>query len=104
MHLRNIRILKPFLTRDALITVTHSFITARIDYCNSLLLGVPDYSILRLQRIQNAAARIITGCSKYEHITPVLRSLHWLPVKQRVIYKVLLMTYKVIAGVAPTYV
>jgi len=102
-HLKNIRSLKPYLTHKALLTVTHAFITSRIDYCNSLLYGVSDYNINRLQRIQNCAARIITNTKKYDHITPVLRNLHWLPVRYRIQYKILLITYKAITGKAPDY-
>ena len=103
-HLKNIRCLKPFLRRDALITVTHAFITSRIDYCNSLLLGISQYNIDRLQRIQNCAARIISNTRKYDHITPVLQKLHWLPVKQRIHFKILLITYKAIIKEAPEYI
>ncbi|KAK2152980.1 hypothetical protein LSH36_312g02000, partial [Paralvinella palmiformis] len=64
-HIRNIRSLKSILTHDALISVVHAFITSRLDYCNSLLLGL-------LQRIQNIAARIVTGCRKYDLAGPIL--------------------------------
>ena len=106
-HLKNIRSLKPYLSREALLTVTHSFITARIGYCNGLLYGITEpqsivcneykswsdhpASINRLQRIQNCAARLITNTKKYGHITPVLYTLHWLPIRQRVQYKILLL-------------
>ena len=103
-HLRNIRTLKPYLTPAAIITVTHAFITSRIDYCNSLLYGVSEQSIQKLQRIQNSAARVITNTPKYNHITPVLRHLRWLPVKQRVVFKILLITYKALHGLAPEYI
>ena len=83
--------------------MAHAFDTSRIDYCNSLLYGVSDYNISRLQRIQNCAARIITNTKKYDHITPVLRKLHWLPVRYRIQYKILLITYKAITGMAPDY-
>ena len=103
-HLKNIRSLKPYLSREALLTVTHSFITARIDYCNGLLYGITEHNINRLQRIQNCAARLITNTKKYDHITPVLYTLHWLPIRQRVQYKILLLTYKAIKGLAPAYI
>ena len=74
MHLLNIRYLKPYLPADALATVAHAFITSRIDYCNSLLVGIPDVS--QLQRIQNCTARLITNTRKYDHIQPVLKRLH----------------------------
>ena len=75
---------KVFLTQEALVTVVHAFVTSRIDYCNSLLYGISDYNINRLQRIQNSAALIVTNTRKYHHITPILQKLHWLPVRQRI--------------------
>ena len=79
-------------------------ITCRIDYCNSLLCGLPDNSLNKLQRVQNAAARLITGTAKFSHITPVLRTLHWLPIKQRVQFKMLILVFKAISGLAPIYI
>ena len=102
-HLRNIRSLKPYLTHKALLTVTHAFITSRINYCNSLLYCVSDYNIRRLQKIQNCAARIITNTKRYDNITQVLRKLHWSPVRYRIQYKILLIIYKAITGMTPDY-
>jgi len=86
--------LKTFLTQEALVTVAHAFVTFRIDYCNSLLYGISDYNINHLQRIQNSVARIVTNTRKYYHITPILQKLHWLPVRQRNHFKILLIIYK----------
>ena len=72
-HLKNIYCLKAFLTKEALVTVFHAFVKSTIDYCNSLLFGISDYNINRLQRIQNSAARIVTNTRKYDHITPILQ-------------------------------
>ena len=71
LQLQHIRKMKPLLNQDALCTVVHAFISSRLDYCNSLLVEVPEVHIQRLQRIQNIAARIITGSKKQDHITPV---------------------------------
>jgi len=100
-HLKNIRSLKPFLSQEALVAVVHAFVTSRIDYCNSLLYGISKYNINRLQRIQNSVARIVASVSKY--VTPIFRKLHWLPVEQRIQFKMLLTTYKAINGEAPAY-
>ena len=73
----------------------------RIDYC--LLFGLPSVHLLKLQRLQNAAARLISNVPRYSHITPVLSSLHWLPVKFRTDFKILPLTFKAIYGHAPGY-
>ncbi len=61
--------------------LVHAFMTSRLDYCNALLGGCPASSINKLQIVQNAAARVLTRSRKYHHITPILQSLHWLPIK-----------------------
>ena len=102
-QLHSIKKIKSLLTPEAMRIVVHSFITSRIDYCNSLLIGLPHQQIQRLQRIQNIAARIISGADKYDHITPVLQALHWLPVQERIQFKILLLTYRALNGLAPGY-
>ena len=99
-----IRRIRKYLTTDISKTLVHAMITSRIDYCNSLLCGLPDNSLNKLQRVQNAAARLITGTAKFSHITPVLRTLHWLPIKQRVQFKMLILVFKAINGLAPNYI
>ena len=74
-----------------------------LDYGNSLLDGHPKYLIKRLQCVQNAAARLVSGCRKYDHISPALRQLHWLPVDKRISFKVLLMVLKCLHNLAPLY-
>jgi hypothetical protein len=102
-HIRNIGKIRHLLCQDTAAQLVHSVITSRLDYCNSLLYGLPNTLISRLQRMQNIAARIVSRTSKSAHITPVLKILHWLPVKERIKFKVLLLTHKIIHGNAPDY-
>ncbi len=80
----------------------HTF-TSRLDYCNALLGGCSARLINKLQMVQNAAARVLTRTRNYEHISPVLSTLHWLPTKHRIDFKILLITYKALNGLAPQY-
>ena len=75
-----------------------------MDYCNSLLHGAKQCHISRLQRLQNNAARIVSRRRKFDHISPVLKDLHWLPVEKRIQFKILLFTYKSLNGHAPEYI
>uniref|UniRef100_A0A674PEA0 Reverse transcriptase domain-containing protein n=1 Tax=Takifugu rubripes TaxID=31033 RepID=A0A674PEA0_TAKRU len=102
-HLRNITKIRKLLTGHDAEKLIHAFVTSRLDYCNSLLSGCPNNCLRSPQLIQNAAARVLTGIDKRDHITPVMASLHWLPVKFRIIFKTLLLTYKVLRGLAPSY-
>ena len=92
-HLKNIHLLKAFLTQESLVTVVHAFVTSRIDYCNSLSYGISDYNINRIQRIQNMAARIVTNTRKYHHITTILQNPHCQPASERIHFKIVLITY-----------
>ncbi len=80
----------------------HAFMTSRLDYW-SLLGGCSARLINKLQRVQNAAVRVLTRTRKYDHISPVLSTLHWLPIKHCIDFKILLITYKALNGLAPQY-
>ena len=83
--------------------IIHAFVTSNLDSCNAILYGLPKVLLNRLQLVQNRAVRIVTFTKKYEHITPSLTDLHWLPVEYRIIYKTLLLVYKAINGLSPSY-
>ena len=86
--------------------LVQAFISTRLDYCNSLLYMISDELYRRLQAVQNASARLITNTRRCEHITPVLQQLHWLPVSQRVQFKIAVLVYEacVPGGRLPTCV
>ena len=91
------------MSYDTAKTLVHAFVTSWIDSCNALLFGLPNFLIQRLQYVLNSAARVIARSRKFDHITPLLIELHWLPVEQRIIFKILLFTFKVVNGLAPSY-
>ena len=102
-HLHEISKIRKFLTIDQAKTVIHAYVTCRLDQNNSLLVGLPKKKLAKLQMIQNAAARLIFGLKKRDHVTPTLKQLHWLPVNQRIIFKTLLLVYKSLHGQGPEY-
>ena len=88
---------------DAAKQLVHAFVTSRLDNGNSLLYGLPSSMAHKLQMVQHAGARVITRTRKFYSITPVLKELHWLPVHKRIIFKLLVLTYRSIRGTAPQY-
>jgi len=102
-HLHNIGRIKKYLSYDARKSIVQAVIMSRIVYCNSLLVGVPAVQLSKLQRLQNAAARLVSNVAMYDHITPILVKLHWLPVRFRVIFKIAMLGHKCIHGNAPGY-
>ena len=103
-HIRNIGRVRRKISENSAKTLVHSLVTSRLDYCNSLLSGISEQSLSKLQLVQNNAARLVTLTKKRAHITPVLRRLHWLPVRSRVDFKVLLLVYKALHHKAPGYI
>ena len=103
-QLRQIGHIRQYLSNNTTQTLINSLVTSRLDYCNSLLHGVHKTTLNRLQMVQNTAARIIKRTSRFEHITPVLKELHWLPIESRVDFKILTHTYKALNGNSPSYI
>ena len=104
-HLRNIGAIRGSLPDFAAAQLVHALVTSRLDYCNSLLIGLPTCKIKRLQHVQNVAARIVARHPKAQsiHITPILHELHWLPVEKRILFKVLLLVFRCVNSLAPAY-
>ena len=101
--IRSIGRIRKYLTKENLKLLVNALVISRLDYCNSILYGLPKQELDKLQRIQNTAARLITGTKHNEHIKPALRELHWLPIESRIIFKLLLITFKIIHGLCPAY-
>jgi len=102
-HLYSIGKIRKYLSTKSTEALIHALITSKLDHLNSLLYGLPEYLIKRLQTVQNSAARLLTRNNKREHITPILKELHWLPVSQRIVYKICLTTFKVMHQKSPQY-
>ena len=103
MQLRNLRAIRKYLTQKSTELLVHKFVHCHIDFCNGLFTDIPAYQINKLQRVQNQAARLIMNAS-YDHPSAeLLKALHWLPVKARVMFKVLVIVFRVIKGTAPVY-
>ena len=102
-HLRAISRIREYLTDDVAKKCVVSLVLSRLDYCNSFLVGSPSSDLNKMQLVQNYAAKLIYKMRKYDHVTPLLKSLHWLPIKKRIDFKILLTVYKCLNGLAPIY-
>ena len=102
-ELRRINSTRHYLSVQATKTLVSAFVFSRLDYCNSLLSGCPQYLLNRLQKVQNNAARLILKASKTDHITPHLRTLHWLPVDARIKHKLCSLCFGAITSTGPVY-
>ena len=102
-ELRRIGHMSMFLNECSLKTLVSSFLFSRIDYCNALLANLPNTTLHKLQRFQNHAARLVLKKKKRDHITPMLRTLHWLPVSARMSYKIATLCHKCLNNKAPSY-
>ena len=102
-HLHNISLARRFLTKDVAAKAIQAFVISRLDSNNALLHGLPSCELKKIQRVQNAAARLLVGAKRSCHITPILKDLHWLSVVCRIKYKILLFTFKCMKKLAPDY-
>ena len=96
--------IRHFHSTEATKILIHASVTSHLDYCNSLLSGLPKYQLDRLQKVLNAAARVVCLVPKFNHISPHLKDLHWLPVEFRIEFKILLLVFKALNGIAPRYI
>ena len=91
------------LSEDVSKKLLCAFVLSRLDYCNSLLAGCPKYFLSKLRKVQTNAARLIFRTTRSAHVTYMLHSLHWLPIEQRIEYKLSLLCFKIISHQAPIY-
>ena len=103
-QLKNLSRIKKCLDKKSLERLVHAYITTRLDFSNALYYGITDRILSKLQTVQNSCARLLVNLNRYAHVTPVLKQLHWLPVKERIIFKILVITYKCLNDPAfPSY-
>ena len=103
MHLNNISKIREYLSKDAAATIVNALVTSRLDNVNAILYGLTQYLIQRMQRVQNNAARLVCRKKKRDNVTPLLKELHWLPVKHRIEYKIAMLVFKCLHNLAPQY-
>ena len=102
-HMRDLRRIRRHLDLDSAKLLATALVSSRLDYCNSLLYGIADIDLTRLQRVQNQLARLVTKSPPFTRSLPLLRSLHWLPVRFRILFKINLLTYKTLREKQPVY-
>ena len=102
-HLCNLSAIRKYLDQQSAKKAVQAFVTSTLDYGNSLLYGLPKTQLEKLQLVQNSAVRIIMGVRKFDHITHLRRELHWLPVADRISFKILVLTWKCLHDQAPNY-
>ena len=103
-HLHNISRIRKFLSPVKTKSLSHAFFTSGVDYCNSLLYGLPASQLNKVQRVLHTAARLVCCAPRFSHIIPLMYELHRLSLKQRIHFKILLFAFKAVHGIAPTYI
>ena len=102
-HLRNIRRIAKYLDQDTKHHVVRCLILSRLDYGNALLYGAKSKDLDRLQSLQNKAVKLIFSASKRDSPSPLMNTLHWLPIRERIIFKICMYVFKCLKGIAPEY-
>ncbi|KAK6195688.1 hypothetical protein SNE40_001062 [Patella caerulea] len=95
--------IRNLLDRATTEKLIHAFVSSKLEYCNSLLVGIPQNQLSKLQSVQNAAAKLISRSRKYDEVSPILYDLHWLKVEFRINFKIMLFVFKILSGHAPHY-
>ena len=103
-HIRDMRRKRRFLTPSVSKTIATSLIGSKLNYCNSILVNVTEKEISKLQGVQNCLARVVTKSPRFCHITPLIKSFHWLPVRYRIKFKLCSLTYQALTSGQPVYI
>ena len=102
-HFRNLFKIRKYLNKQSAAKFVYASITSKLDFCNSLFYGLPNYQLRKLQLLQNMAARFVSGARKFDYIRPILVKLHCLPISYRVVFKLLSQVFKALNGIDPRY-
>ena len=102
-QLYRLRQVRKYFNRNTFEGLVHAFVTSHIDYGNAMLFGLPDVTIKKLERLQHAAARLILNRSWRDSATEMLKELHWLPIRYRILYKLSLLVFKCMNNIGPAY-
>ena len=102
-RLAQINWVKNCLHKNTLLTVVHALVFSKMYYCSNVWANTTNKNVRKLQAVQNFACRIVSGAKKYDHVTPLLKSLSWLPVKDQLYYRQAIMAVKCMTGQAPEY-
>ena len=102
-HIRDLRRIRKSLSLDLAKQIAVALVSSKLDYCNSLFHNMPEKDIARLQRVQNCLARVVTNAPRFSHSVPILKRLHWLPVKFRIHFKICSITFRTLKENHPAY-
>ena len=102
-HIRDLRRIRESLSLDLTDQIAVALVSSKLDYCNSLFYNIPEKDIGRLQRVQNCFARVVTKAPRFRRSTPILKRLHWLPVKFRIHFKICTITFQTLKDNQPAY-
>ena len=103
LNFQKIKFIQPTLTVDAAHALVRGLVTSHLDYCNAIFSGLPEYLLDLLQKVQNAAAKLVLGMKKHDSDTAALTTLHWLPIRTRIDFKILTLVHKCLSGNASGY-
>ena len=102
-HIRDLRRIRKSLSSDLAKQIAVALVSSKLDYCNSLFHNMPKKDIARLQRVQNCLARVVTNAPRFSRSVPILKRLHWLPVKFRIHFKICAITFRTLKENQPSY-